>query len=379
MFNGKRASRENTEPPLSMSRLSPTARKPGIRDVARHAGVSHTMVSLILNGKHSGSPETRAKVMDAVAALGYELRPQGAPAAVARSRGNGSRQTGVLAFVIPKWLQQEAQHQDGYYSRTFAGVMEAADAEGYEILISPQHQDGKGLPTCILEQRVDGVLLDATFPLEWVRRITHCLPTVYLNRYYPETSAIFVTTHWPQSVRAMVRYAWEKGHRNFCFFGHEANDQHTLGTHHHFFETLRALGGELIHPELSRMRAPLPSEHEGIMEFVDEWQNSSPRPTIVLTDDRRGCLLSKELARRGFKVPDDLSVIGRVGQLNARLNDPPLTSYDYPVQEIAERAVRLLVQAIKTERLEPSHIMLEGELIERSSVKDLAVKSSLTH
>ena len=67
-----------------MSTASERARMPSIRDVARLAGVSHQTVSRVLNDHASIRPETKAKVLDAIAVLDY--RPNLAARALVTSK-----------------------------------------------------------------------------------------------------------------------------------------------------------------------------------------------------------------------------------------------------------------------------------------------------
>lgn len=345
-----------------------------MRDVARHAGVSHTMVSLILNGKHPGAPETRARVLEALEKLNYQPDANFRKAVHERGQAAPRVKTKMLALIMPQQVQKAAEHEDGFHSLTLAGVFKAAQALGYEVLVSPHDRESKGMPACVMNDLVDGVLLDDSFPLEWVKLLTARLPCAYVNRYYQETNAIFVTVHWAQEMISAVDHAWERGHRNFAFLGVDTNDDHPLGAHRLFFEVMRAKGGGLVHPELSRKRDRKMGGVVIVEEFLEELLSCNPRPTVVLTDDSRGVLLSRLLAERGLKVPEDLSIIGRLGHPQALHNDPPLTSYAYPIKEIAEWAVRMLVGAIEMDRLDPSHLMIEGKLIERGSVKVLRQK-----
>lgn len=344
-------------------------RRASIRDVAKYAGVSHTMVSLILNGRHPGAPETRAKVLEAVEKLNYQPDANYRKAVAERGQPRARKKTKVLALIMPRSVQEAADHEDGYHSLTLAGVLNGAKALGYEVLISPHDLQTKGLPACVMNDQVDGVLLDDTFPLEWVKLLTTRLPCVYVNRYFEQTNAIFVTVHWAQEMIASVNYAWDRGHRNFAFMGADTGDDHPLGAHRLFFEVMRAKGAGLIHPELSRRR---PKSNTLVDEFFAEWLDCDPRPTVVLTDDGRGVKLMRLLKENGLSVPEDLSIIGRLGHPNAAKCDPPLTSYEYPIKEIGEWAVRMLVGAIESNRLSPSHLLIEGQLIERASVKTIA-------
>lgn len=359
-----------------MQPISPImSKRASIRDVAREAGVSHTTVSLILNGKVPGSPETRGKVLEAVERLNYQPDALYRKAVIERTRSHSDEPpkrvaTKILAFILPRWMQEQAQENDGYYSQLVAGATNAAADLGYHILLCPQERDPMGIPAIIQEDRVDGVLLEGTFSRDWFNLLVRRYPCAYMDRYYPGLNAISVTTNWPSSAFAQVEYAWNHGHRNFVFLDTEAGGKPYLGTYRAFHEALECLGGSLVHPHLSLLRSGA-FDAIALEHFVDEWLECSPRPTVILGSDFIGTQLTEIFQSRGIRVPEDVSIIGRLGHISAQFSSPPLTSYEYPVEEIARRATRLLVESIQTGRLTPVHMMIEGRLIERASVCSL--------
>lgn len=117
-----------------------------IADVAKLAGVSTGTVSRVMNGAGNVNPETRAKVDQAIAALGYEPNFQ------ARSLRN--KRTDTIALALPEL--------SNYYWTTIArGVQDASQAKGYHVLIC----NTTGRPSTYLRyleqmlNRVDGMIL----------------------------------------------------------------------------------------------------------------------------------------------------------------------------------------------------------------------------
>ncbi len=98
-----------------MSTSSERARMPSIRDVARLAGVSHQTVSRVLNDHPSIRPETKAKVLDAIAVLDY--RPNLAARALVTSKSN---MLGILSATIGEFGP----------TSSIAGIEDAAREEG---------------------------------------------------------------------------------------------------------------------------------------------------------------------------------------------------------------------------------------------------------
>lgn len=101
-----------------MSAASERSRVPSIRDVARLAGVSHQTVSRVLNEHPSIRPETKKRVLDAIAVLDY--RPNLAARALVTSR---TQTIGILSATIGEFGP----------TSSIASIEDAARAEGYAV------------------------------------------------------------------------------------------------------------------------------------------------------------------------------------------------------------------------------------------------------
>jgi LacI family transcriptional regulator len=119
---------------------------PTIADVAKLAGVSTGTVSRVMNGAENVHPETRSKVTQAIATLGYEPNVQ--------ARSLRSKRTDTIALALPELAN--------YFWTTVArGVQDASQAKGYHVLIC----NTNGRPSTYLRylqqmvSRVDGMIL----------------------------------------------------------------------------------------------------------------------------------------------------------------------------------------------------------------------------
>ena len=94
-------------------------------------------------------------------------------------------------------------------------------------------------------------------------------------------------------------------------------------------------------------------------------------PAFACSSDYSALILSRELAKRGLRVPEDISVVG----YDDLMEDDPflntLTTYHVDSDRMCEEAVRMLMGKIlhESEEMEIRHI--DGRIIERASVKKL--------
>ncbi|HWL53679.1 MAG TPA: LacI family DNA-binding transcriptional regulator [Chthoniobacteraceae bacterium] len=355
------------------------SQRTGIRDVGREAGVSHTAVSMILNGKMAGTPETRERVFQAARKLNYRPDALFRQAVSKRLQGEEGKRTytKILALLLRTNVYTRTQANDGYYSGVFAGACKAAAEAGWNILLCPHDADTGGLPEVLLDQKADGVLIESGYDFNLLSYLTQQFPCALLNRCSPALNAISVTPNWDRAGFRMVQHAWELGHRHFVFFQHTLKDENTARARHGQFLALEALGGSLTCPELSRPWPVSPERNEEVFNaFIDQWLAASPRPTAILATDGYCRGLIRAMTARGIRVPEDVSFFGRAGNFVATSEEPQLTSYIYPVYEIGYTATRLLLETIRSgDPIQSTHVMLEGELVRRNSTREIAPDS----
>jgi DNA-binding LacI/PurR family transcriptional regulator len=273
-----------------------------IDDVARLAGVSTATVSRALRGLPAVAEQTRARVAEAAARLGYVASPHA-------SRLAGGR-TGAVGVVVPRitrWF--------------FATVVEAAEETlyqaGWDMLLynlgGHEQTRHRLLHTHALHKRVDAVMLVAT-PLQ----ADDFADVVGLRMPGVTVSAGTPVPGWP-SIRiddvAAARTATEHliglGHTRIAHITGDPEDELAFSTPHDrragyraahkaarltadpalTFETgFTVRGGELATEQLLRLREP---------------------PTAIFAAcDEIGMGAMRALRRAGLRVPDDVSVIG---------------------------------------------------------------------
>jgi DNA-binding LacI/PurR family transcriptional regulator len=88
----------------------------------------------------------------------------------------------------------------------------------------------------------------------------------------------------------------------------------------------------------------------------------------VATNDNIAITLIEQLESRGWRVPDDVSVVGFDGSRVAALHRIGLTTVAQPVEQLAQLSVELLLDRIHGETPpERRHVRLEPKLIVRTS------------
>src|SRR5258705_4481303 len=151
-------------------------RTPTVYEVAERAGVSTASVSRVLAGHDRVRPETRARVLTAVAELGYV--PSGAAQDLA------GRRTAVLGLCFPDLIgDQDIVNSDAmyWYDEVIRGMERAARRSGYALLIAASHESDDVNLVLTVAGRCDGLVVVAgTPPVETLGPVASPGPLVLL-------------------------------------------------------------------------------------------------------------------------------------------------------------------------------------------------------
>jgi DNA-binding LacI/PurR family transcriptional regulator len=306
--------------------------RPTLETVAARAGVSKSLVSLVLRESPKVSPARREAVLTAIAELGY--RPNAAARRLAERR---SHSVGVLLNDL---------HQP-WFADVLDGVGPVLHAEGKHMLLGDGRLDrimDDTLTWSFLELGVDGLLVAGSGPpsaalVDVARRI----PTVAVGGrdldLYTDLPTVDVVAYDDLAGAALaVGHLADLGHRRIAHLagppGSAARDRGQG-----YEEAMRAagLGAEI------RVAASDVSE-ESARHAAYALLGAPDRPTAVFAyNDMVAMGVFSAAVERGLRVPDDLSLVGFDNSGLARLRAVWLTSVDGAGERIGAQAARMLV------------------------------------
>jgi LacI family transcriptional regulator, galactose operon repressor len=316
---------------------------PTVYEVAARAGVSTASVSRVLAGHDRVRPETRERVLQAVAELGYV--PSGAAQDLA------GRRTAVLGLCFPdRTGDQDIVDSDTmyWYDEVIRGMERAARRSGHALLIAASHGDDDISLVLTVAGRCDGlVILGGTAPLSTLEHIATRVPVVLLAAPPAAAERPGLLDH--------LYVANEGGMRELA--------GHLLDVHR--YRDLVFLAGPEDSPDsesrLAGLRVALtergldsgvPVRHgdfttAGGSAIVDDLVAAGTVPRVlVCANDQTAIGAMSALARAGLRVPADVAVTGFDGVQIGRHLHPGLTTVAQPMRELGETAVRLLQRRV---------------------------------
>lgn len=343
-----------------MASLSENQEQPTIRDVARHAGVSHQTVSRVINGHESVKEATRQRVFESIRALEYVPSPM--------ARGLIGNRTHSLGMVT-------ADISDNFFAQAVAGAELEARRRGYYLIVASVEEenrdDGRGYLRLMLERRVEGLILARpSSPVtseQVLPTLSAGIPFVAIGSRVPGHA--FVDVDNEGGALAATRHLVEKGHRAIATITGPLDWPSARSRLAGYREALHAAGLREDPARVAHSRGwGLEAGQEAAASLLARGTDFT---ALFVHSDLSALGAVRELRARGLRVPEDVSVVGFDDIPVAAFFDPPLTTVRQPMREVGVIAARLVLDAVSTGDASDGQgreIVMPAELVERGTV-----------
>ncbi len=329
-----------------------------IKDVAQQANVSISTVSRVINDSKPVSDDIKKRVLDVIRQTGYSPNP------VARSLV--MKKSHTIGVIVP-------DISSSYTGEILNAIEEIAKTYSYEIILcnayAEETQELKYL-NLLVSKQVEGIVF-ITFDIteEHEKFIhNHDIPIVMINRDFHEGSGIRSVSidHYKASYE-MVKYLLEQGHRKIALIRN--------GTQKGIFGEKHLEGYKKA---LSEFNVPYDEKYvfEGYFsankayQIVKSMIDDERLPTAIFaTSDDMAIGSMNALYDSGYKIPDDVSVVGFYDTKMSSLFRPKLTTIRQPIYDMGAVSLRLLIKLIKGENVSEDMIVLPHQLIIRDSCR----------
>jgi DNA-binding LacI/PurR family transcriptional regulator len=331
--------------PVNLLRRAPT-----MDDVAREAGVSRALVSLVMRGQPNVSQAKRSLVLDAAAQLGYR------PNAMARSLA--SRRTKTIGVILDDL-------RNPFFAEIVDGIEALASEDGYQVLLGVggrQPRRERAAVINLLEYRVDGlILVSSRMPVSDIRTAAGEVPMVMVGRRCRDVDADLVIIDESRGVELVLEHLIALGHRRIT---HIDGGSGAGGP-----QRRTAFMREMRRQRLAGTAEVIPGDFiEGAgAEAARVMLEASSLPTAVFAaNDLVATGVLGEFDRAGVRVPEDVSIVGYDDISVARLPRISLTTVHQPRPAMGRMAFELLIDRIHRRRANIVRLV-EPSLIVRST------------
>lgn len=323
-----------------------------LKDIAKEAGVSVMTVSRVVNMRYSEvSEENIAKIQSIIEKLGY------VPNSSARSLS--SKSSKIISIII----QGTDNVLESPYNATMLGhIVQHIQECGYNAMVHFIN-DYTDVTKHLQSWNAEGAIFLGTFDKN-IQQIQadNKIPLVFTDSYSSIRQLINIGIDDYKGGVLAAKHFIENGHQDFAFITpHTSVSQLIQQRLKGFKDTIEAAHLHL-YPE--HILEPL-----NIEETVNQLcAFEKPVSAIFAAADNSAIELMDLLKRRGYRIPEDYSIIGFDNLPMGHYVSPRLTTISQDIKQKAQYALDVLFQHLKNPALPTQNIILNVELIQRESV-----------
>ncbi len=331
----------------------------GIKEVAKMAGVSIATVSRALNNEKYVNEELRKKILDIANKLNYE------PNYMAKSLLK--RKTNIIGVVV-------SDIATSFFSTILKSIERCASERNYNIMICNIDEDlekEKKYLSVFKQMCVDGILLtheqsDESLVAQ-LKAMSH-IKMLACSCSIKDINCPSVNIDDFKASYDAIKYIYQCGHKKIAYIGSNLHE-YTVGKRR--FEGVKAAflnyGIKDEYIKLSSLK--LADGYKMTKEILNEHKNNMPTAIFAGSDELAvgalNCIIDF-----GYKVPDDIAIVGFDNSMISEHVRPSLTTVEQPIEEIGYFSVSMLIDMIENKiALNNNDIIFPHKIMERESCR----------
>jgi LacI family transcriptional regulator len=330
---------------------------PTIRDVAAKLNLSITTVSRALDGYDDVSEQTRKLVVRTAHRMGY------APNRAARQLRRQKAES--LGFILPTGAED---FSEPFFMEFIAGLGNELALHDNDLLVSAaasEEAEREMYRRWAHGGKVDGFILNRLRVGDWRVRFlaSQGIPFAALEHSgkgeYP-----CIRVDGADGYAELVKHVRENGFRRFAFIGGPPeliNQVERLGWYQ------RAIRTHRLELDESLITSTDLTSTGGYQAAIELLSLPDPPDAILCINDETAFGVLHAAHRNGLEIGRQLAVAGFDGVQDARHTQPPLTTLDIPVYDIARQLVSMLLKSIGGEAVETPQFIKPNLLIRHST------------
>jgi len=325
-----------------------------IKDIAKMAGVSINTVSRALNNKPDVSEETKKKILKIAKELGYVRN--------FTASSLRQKQTKTVGVVI-------ADSSNPFYAEVLKGIESAARKYGYQIILMNTDRIYKREEEAIrilLERRVDGLLIspvqDKNDDIKYL--VDKGTPLVIVGRHFDDIKVDEIHSDEIKGGYIATKHLINRGCRKILMISGFS------------FKSAARMRLEGYKKALEESRLDYDEEYviisdidmkDGYNAVYEAKKKGLVFDGIFCYNDMMAFGAMKALKELGYRIPEDVAVVGYDDIMFSSLVCPPLTTIRIKKFEMGFEAFRMLLQRLKGLRKKVKRKILDVELVVRES------------
>jgi LacI family transcriptional regulator len=330
-----------------------------IRDVAKRLNLSITTVSRALDGYPDVSEVTRQRVVLAAHELGY--LPNRAARQLMR------KCTDTIGYILPS---SASRFFDPFFAEYISAVADEAAQSNYDMLVSSAPVGGdveqQVYQRWVCRQRVDGFVLNRVRQTDWrIRYLSEeHVPFTCLERSIDSLDYPSIHVENIESTSNLVNHLVSQGFCRIAFIGGPSDLTIQFDR---FVGYCQGLTKHDIRYDPALVTQADLTSSGGYQEARQLLSLSNPPNAVICINDETAFGVLHAAHEAHISVGEGIAVAGFDGVQDLLYSQPPLTTVDQPICEIAHQLVRMLLAEINGETLPERHVVIQPILRIRDS------------
>ena len=330
------------------------------KELAGMLGVSAATMSLVLNHKPGISEELRNSLLERIREMGYGYM-------IREEEERGEKEEPVsdktIAYVVLSEYHDEGAEREARRLGYRFTILHIYDEKGGRLKESIRKEAFAGL--LIYAAQVSREMKEALDALE--------VPWILIDCFCPDVEASAVTVNNRQGIYTAVKYLYGRGHRKIGYVSSGRPLCSLIERRRSFSYAMEELGLE----EEARFCVEEAGTGQKAQEYLEAlWKDADRIPTAFLVEnDVMAIAVFRALKSNGFRIPEDVSVIGFDGRSICSMLEPSLTTLRIPRRLMGRLLVRLLLEKIELQNRASERVTvrleINAELVEMESVADV--------
>lgn len=308
------------------------ARPVGLRELARHLGLSPTTISLVLNASPASEAipaATKQRVVEAARRLNYR------PSFLARSLR--ARRTFAAGVMVPEL-------SEGYAALVVAGIEQVLMQRGYMCLATSHRHSARQVESVVRqlsERQVEGlILVDTPYPVH------AAIPVVSVSGHGEDPGVLNINLDHDAAAAAGIQHLMSLGHRSIAVIRGQSFSSDTAVRWEAIARAARDRGIAIDDQLVVQLEGDSPSPATGYAAAQRLLARGVRFTALFAFNDISAFGAIRAFQERGLRVPDAVSVIGFDDIWGAAYHIPALTTIRQPLRRMGELAAEKLIELI---------------------------------
>lgn len=330
-----------------------------LADIAKQLNTSTVTVSKALSGQKGVSDELRLKIKQLAQEMGYESLS-------VKKNHNDRKSYNIGVIIADRFIDQ---YESFYWTMYQEIAKEAVLADSFSLLeiISEEDEEEAVIPKLVKEKKTDGLLVIGVMKDQYLKMLSEKvnIPIVFVDFYDRKIKGDYIVTDNYYGAYMLTNYLLDMGHTDIAYVGTLLYTSSITDRCFGFIRAMMERGIEVTRDHIIDDRDII----SGIRDDNFEFKFPEKMPTaFVCNCDLAADAIVVELEKRGYKVPEDISVVGFDNYIFNQKSNVNLTTYEVDIKHMAYLAINILSKKIGSISYRGGYVVVPGKLIIKNSV-----------